>query len=267
MFGLQMRFYAVLYEKYRTERTFMTINRYDEDTIECVLTPEDLQNRHLSLADLNYSSPVLRSLTSDLLSFLSKKYDFSIPDDEPASIEAVPLEDGGLSVIFSKNAYADDIDPRYSTFTEPDVSDSDDIDAPLSVHDAIHRMLDSITSPGKEFSHYLLHCDSTEKESASTKAIVVFDSFTDVLHLVSLLSDSIPMSLGIFRSEKKAYLMIFHFYRMSDDDIEDLLSIICEYGMLRQMSIGTESYVTEHCEMIMPVVPFIIARTLMVNYK
>lgn len=56
-----MRFYAVLYEKYRTERTFMTINRYDEDTIECVLTPEDLQNRHLSLADLNYSSPVLRS--------------------------------------------------------------------------------------------------------------------------------------------------------------------------------------------------------------
>ncbi|MDD6381495.1 MAG: adaptor protein MecA [Lachnospiraceae bacterium] len=247
----------------------MTINRYDEDTIECLLTPEDLKNRKLSLKDLTYNSPVLKSLTSDLLRFLRKKYDFSIPADLPVSIEAVPHADGSLSVIFSKNSYEDDIDPRYSMFSEPDESESDDESqsGPITVQDAIHRMLDTIMNSDKGLSHYLIQKDSTDKESASTRGIVVFDNFNDVLHLVSLLSESLPMNVGIFRSEKKAYLMIFHFYKMDDEELESLLSIICEYGMIRQMASGTEAYITEHCEMIMPVVPFIIAKTLMVNYK
>lgn len=242
----------------------MTITRYDEDTIECLLSPEDLSARHLSLDGLSYNSPVLKSLTADLLRFLRKKYDFNVSENEPVAIEAVPLEDGGLAVIFSRNAYLDDMDPRYSIFSDPDNDDSADTDneAPATVEDALHRLLDSILRSDTGDSHYLLHRDSTKEESSTTMGIFAFDNFSDVLHLINLLSPSIPMSAGIFRTEKDAYLMIFHFYKMENETMSGLLSIICEYGMIRQMAVGTESYVREHAQMIMPVVPFIILKTL-----
>lgn len=244
---------------------FMTITRFDEDTIECLLTPEDLAARKLRLEELSYSSPVLKSLTHDLLIYLQKKYDFRVEEDEPVSIEAVPMSDGCLAVIFSRDTYSDDIDPRYSVFSDSEEPAADD-DTPVTVEDALHRMLDSIIHSDRGDSAYLMHRDSDGKVSAATIGVFAFDSLDDVMHLISVLSASIPMSTGIFRTMQDTYLMIFHFYKMDDSSISALLSVICEYGVIRPVVPGTEDYILEHDRMIMPVVPFIIVKTLTTSH-
>lgn len=243
----------------------MTVTRFDEDTIECLLTPQDLAARSLVIDELSYSSPVLRTLTHDLLIYLQKKYDFHVDSDEPVSIEAIPMSDGCLAVIFSRNTYSEDIDPRYSVFSGSDETVEDDNDSPVTIEDALHRMLESVIRSDQGDNAYLMHRDSDGRESSTTIGIFAFESFEDILHLVTLLSPSLPMSAGIFRTENDTYLMIFHFYRTDETMIHNLLSVICEYGMIRRMSPGTEEYIREHAQTIMPVVPFIVLKTLTIR--
>ena len=237
-------------------RIYMEIKRLDEDTMECSLTPEELKKKGISLDEATYSSPVIRSLVHDLAIFLAKKHRFGTSSSPSIACEIVPLEDGGLGIIFSKGDYSNDMDPRYSVFATGDSDPSDDSyendDSPTDPIDIFRSILEEDASKEEE-EKYLYHHEGEDNSDTYDLAVFEFDSLEDTLCALLQVHGLDEIYSGIYRSPAGVYLAVLRFYSLHDGMITDIMNFLTDYGQRREVNAGSELYIKEHCELVMPV--------------
>jgi negative regulator of genetic competence, sporulation and motility len=242
----------------------MEITRLNEDTMECSLTAAELEERGISLDEVTYSSPVIRKLIHDLAVFLAKKHMFGSSSSPSVASEIIPLDDGGLCILFSKGDYSNDMDPRYSVFSaaydcEPSDDNTEADDAPADAIDIFRSILEGDISKSEE-EKYLYQSENDDPSVTDYMAVFEFNSLEDTLHALFQVFGFTEIVVRVYRSPAGVYLAVLHFYNLEKGMVTDIADFLTDYGQRREVNSGSELYIQEHCEEIIPMMALFILK-------
>lgn len=97
----------------------MRIERVNDNQIRCTLTKQDLAERQINLRELAYGTEKARGLFHDMIQQANYELGFEA-NDIPLMVEAIPLSSETLILLITKVEYPDEVDTRFSRFSEPD---------------------------------------------------------------------------------------------------------------------------------------------------
>ncbi|MCD7709087.1 MAG: adaptor protein MecA [Clostridiales bacterium] len=97
----------------------MKIERVNENQIRCTLTRQDLAARQINLREFVYGSDKARGLFQDMIEQANYELGFEA-NDMPLMVEAIPLSSESLILLITKVEYPDELDTRFSQFSDPD---------------------------------------------------------------------------------------------------------------------------------------------------
>ncbi len=95
----------------------MHIEKISDKQIRCTLNQKDLQDREIGISELAYGTAKAKALFRDLMQQASYEFGFDA-DDIPLMIEAIPLLPESLILVVTKVEDPDELDTRFSSFTE-----------------------------------------------------------------------------------------------------------------------------------------------------
>lgn len=101
----------------------MKIEKINDRQIRCTLTREDLASRQIKLSELAYGSEKTRLLFRDMMEQAAQDFGFEA-GDIPLMIEAIPLSPEKIVLIISKVDNPDELDTRFSRFTQDQNGDN-----------------------------------------------------------------------------------------------------------------------------------------------
>ena len=94
----------------------MRLERINENKIRFILDQADLEERDLEVSELAYGSDKARELFDDLMEMARQEMGFE-EGPQPLMVEAIPMPGNGLMVNISKVENPDELDTRFSRFT------------------------------------------------------------------------------------------------------------------------------------------------------
>ena len=94
----------------------MKIERLSENQIRCTLNKADLAEKELLLSELAYGTDKAKELFRELMQQASSELGFEV-DNIPLMIEAIPVSAECLILIITKVEDPDELDTRFSRFT------------------------------------------------------------------------------------------------------------------------------------------------------
>ena len=100
----------------------MKIEKMNDHQIRCTLTSEDLATRNIKLSELAYGSEKTRALFRDMMQQAAMDFGFEA-EDIPLMVEAIPLSSEKIVVIITKVESPDELDTRFSNFTQFETED------------------------------------------------------------------------------------------------------------------------------------------------
>lgn len=95
----------------------MRIEKINEKQIRCTLNQKDLKDREIGISELAYGTAKAKALFRDMMQQASYELGFDA-DDIPLMIEAIPLLPEALVLVITKVEDPDELDTRFSCFTE-----------------------------------------------------------------------------------------------------------------------------------------------------
>lgn len=235
----------------------MKIEKINENQIRCTLSREDLISRHIKLSELAYGSTKARELFRELMEQAAYQYGFEA-EDIPLMIEAIPLSSESIVLLVTKVESPDELDTRFSRFSEDDDDYDDDdmniVDAPAkpfneAAADDILNIFNSLLAKAQE-------AIAASPEKAAKKGLpvditkmFVFDDLDDVLKLSSILATFYNGKNSLYKSpfDDKYYLVV----SKSNDSAEvynKVCNILAEYSDQQNFVVGTDAYMSEHYE-------------------
>ena len=100
----------------------MKIEKINDNQIRCTLTHADLAARNLKISELAYGTEKAKSLFRDMMQQAAYEFGFEA-DDIPLMIEAIPLSADTIILVITKVEYPEELDTRFSRFSDPDPED------------------------------------------------------------------------------------------------------------------------------------------------
>ena len=97
----------------------MKIEKVNENQIRCTLTKQDLADRQINLRELAYGSEKAKGLFHDMIEQANYEFGFEA-NDIPLMVEAIPLSSESLILLITKVEYPDELDTRFSQFSDAD---------------------------------------------------------------------------------------------------------------------------------------------------
>lgn len=95
----------------------MRIEKINEKQFRCTLNQKDLQDREIGISELAYGTAKAKALFRDMMQQASYEFGFQA-QDIPLMIEAIPMLPEALVLIVTKVEEPDELDARFSKFTE-----------------------------------------------------------------------------------------------------------------------------------------------------
>lgn len=233
----------------------MKIEKINDNQIRCTLTRADLASRHLKLSELAYGTEKAKSLFREMMQQASFEYGFDA-EEGPLMIEAVPLSSDSLLLIVTKVEYPDELDTRFSQFTEgledDDYDIVDDVPQFSSTADDIFRLFqkakDAVAQIGQNADTNL----PTEGISSVdiTKAFL-FDTLEDLLHLSHILSGYYTGDNTLYKNPANGlYYLVVHKSAHEPETFNRICNILTEYGSQIDFSYAQDGHFAEHYETI-----------------
>ncbi|MDR1699705.1 MAG: adaptor protein MecA, partial [Lachnoclostridium sp.] len=105
----------------------MKIERINDNQIRCVLTKNDLMERHLRISELAYGSEKAKEFFRDMMEQASLDFGFEA-DDIPLMIEAIPTSRDSIVLVITKVEDPDEFEKRFSHFSSDNVIDANEVD-------------------------------------------------------------------------------------------------------------------------------------------
>ncbi len=237
----------------------MKIEKINENQIRCTLTREDLVSRHIKLSELAYGSVKARDLFRELMDQASYQYGFEA-EDIPLMIEAIPLPSESVVLLVTKVENPDELDSRFSRFTDNDDDEDFDDDYTESssakpfnniAADDILSAFNSLLDKTKELLR-----ESPEKAAAAGLPVDItkmfaFDNMDDIISLAHMLECFYHGKNSLYKSPSDGnYLLVVSKSSDSPEVYNKVCNIIAEYGDQLNYVVGQDQYMAEHYDTI-----------------
>lgn len=258
----------------------MKFERISENQIRCTLSRSDLADREIKLSELAYGSAKARELFQEMMSEAYEELGFHA-DNTPLMIEAVPLSSECIMLIITKVSDPEELDTRFSSFTNYADSDAGQEEEDDSVSDA-HQVLDLFkriqeeisrrsaaeegadedTAAGEESSdeaeesieEIFSSVKKDEKPAASERMqqhIYTFDSLDVVTAFACQLGGELSCVNTLYKdTEKGIYYLLLSETPLTREGFETATIMASEFGSFLRSSRLTASFLKEHCEVI-----------------
>ncbi len=265
----------------------MRIEKINENQIRCTLSQKDLKDRELRISELAYGTEKAKALFRDMMQQASYEFGFEV-DDIPLMIEAIPMLPDALVLVITKIEDPEELDTRFSTFTDDPDEDLYDID---NLEEAGFDFADSLTSeeelfydsdlleePETAMDNYETLPFKTENTSEKaddfislpealgmeprprtetpkdSKDIVRIYQFHSLEQLSSLGEHLLCQYEGqntIYKDNiSKRYILILHKTNHTPEEFNKICNTVSEYGSPVRNTYASSSYYEEHFEPI-----------------
>ncbi len=226
----------------------MKIERINDMQIRCTLTKEDLDEREIRLGELAYGSDKAKELFRDMMERAADEVGFEA-DDTPLMIEAVPLSMDSIVLIISKVDSPEELDTRFSSFTEnPDDEAADAVpERPVSDEEEdLFAMINQIRS----------RRDTVPKQPEKTAAprIRLF-RFAELDTAISLAHSLRSFYFGpstLYRDGRKGiYYLAMGQGNMSEDDFNRVSHMASAFLTAEKYTPGGAAFLKEHMKVVL----------------
>jgi adapter protein MecA 1/2 len=233
----------------------MKIEKVNENQIRCTLTKQDLADRQLNLRELAYGSDKAKGLFHDMIQQANYEFGFET-NDIPLMVEAIPLSTESLVLLITKVEYPDELDTRFSKFSETDADELfENYDLPNAVDpkgaDDILGLFNKLreakadeqTQPKQDFK---VPEESVQLSVDLTK-MFEFDSLEQVERLSHTLSGYYTGQNDLYKDERKnRFYLTVHKNDHTPEEFNRICNIICEYALQKNYTPAVGAYFAEH---------------------
>ena len=245
----------------------MKIEKTGDDHIQCTLTADDLSARHISLLELAYGTDKAQRLFHEMTALAQQHYDFN-DEQLPLVIEAVPLAKESLMIAISKVHYPDELDARFSTFSDiPDDLDlfypeDDDYMEEIPLGRDIVNAGDilSLTDAGEDGSQRKEN-EPTVTAADPSKFIRLYQaaSLDTLVALAHILRGYYRADNTLYHPKNNAYYLVLNIGDHTAEQFNKVCNVASEYATMRRITGGTSRYFSEHAK---PVIEHYALQTL-----
>lgn len=263
----------------------MHIEKINDHQIRCTLNQKDLSDRELRISELAYGSEKAKALFRDMMQQASYEFGFEA-EDIPLMVEAIPMYPDSLVLVITKVDDPDELDTRFSRFTDDDDdfehTDDDDMDNVFTIEEEDMSDIDlfdsdilmesdtpstdtSSTGLSDNNSHNqsdgdfislsealgMEHRPKTKDYTASRDVIKIFSfqSLRDLTSLAEYLVYTYYGSNTVYKDEKSGlYYLIAHKSEHSPEEFNKICNVMSEYGRPVHNMYASHSYYEEHYE-------------------
>lgn len=242
----------------------MKIEKVNDNQIRCTLTREDLDDRQLKLSELAYGSEKAKMLFRDMMQQANYEFGFEA-DDIPLMIEAIPLSQDTILLIITKVDYPEELDTRFSRFSEPDESEYPEPDegrhpSAVSAEDILNFFQE--LKGRREASDTLQETPSADatavtEETKDTAPLVEpaidlvrlfsFGNLEDINRLSKVLSGFYNERNILYKDPAGSrFYLVLHKGAHTPEVFNKVCNILSEYAVSEKYSKATQAYFQEH---------------------
>lgn len=256
----------------------MRIEKINDNQIRCTLNKKDLSDRELRISELAYGTDKAKALFRDMVQQASYEFGFEA-ENIPLMIEAIPMYPDTLVLLITKVEDPDELDTRFSTFSEsPDSEDYepageftfDDDEADFDDDEDIYELAGNISSDDEEIpleptSSYDRNTDfislsealgmeprpknTDKKVSVNIARIFSFKSINDISILADNLYHIYTSENTLYKNDKTGeYILIMQQGSLSPESFNRICNLASEYGTQLKNVPASISYFEEHFE-------------------
>ena len=193
----------------------MKIEKVNDNQIRCTLTREDLEDRHIKISELAYGSAKAKSLFKDMVEQANYEFGFET-NDIPLMVEAIPLPSESIVLIITKVEYPDELDTRFSKFSEADddFTDLGNAGQPPVIKGAadILELFERIKKENEKTADSEQSTDDITEEQAEADVVklFVFDKFDDVRRISHVLDGFYSGRNDLYRDASSCLAKVSH---------------------------------------------------------
>lgn len=255
----------------------MKIERISENQIRCTLNKHDLMERQLKISELAYGSEKAKELFRDIMEQANIDLGFDA-DDIPLMIEAIPTSRDSIILVINKVDNPDELDERFSHFGTPDGFDSEDGDYDGEEEDSslmdssdfvncfeqLHDLLEEAggKSTSDSSSEFVPLSETLQQGKQKSKKkepepvserikVFSFPSLNLILNLAHQIDSGYRGKNTLWKdpSTKRYYLLLHR--GKGRNAFQLVCSTLSEYGTEETVTYATQSYYTEHFQLIL----------------
>lgn len=252
----------------------MKIEKVSDNQIRCTLTREDLAERQIKLSELAYGTEKAKSLFRDMMQQAAYECGFEA-EDIPLMIEAIPLNADCIVLIITKVEDPDELDTRFSKFApsvHEDSSDSDELTESVTAGAGADDVLDlfkKITEAKESISNAAAALpDNSTQKAAINQALKKklseinpamdlvrlygFRNLRDLISLAHVLNGFYQGVNSLYKDKDGSYILSVSKSDHTPSEFNKTCNILSEYAIGLRTVPGSDAYLAEHFESIMP---------------
>lgn len=243
----------------------MKIEKVNENQIRCTLTKGDLADRQIKLSELAYGSEKAKELFRDMIQQANYEFGFEA-NDIPLMVEAIPLSSESIILVITKVEYPEELDTRFSRFTESNEEDVFQENSPgmnLLSSQGADDILDLFRKIQKEKSvkeETVEPEKATELKSKPKQEKLIpsevpsdvirmyeFPTMKSVESLAKVLENYYKGENTLYKDKQsQKYELILHKSSHTPEEFNKICNIIAEYASQRKYTSAMEAFFTEH---------------------
>ena len=245
----------------------MKIEKVNDNQIRCTLTREDLAERQIKLSELAYGTEKAKMLFRDMMQQAAYEFGFEA-DDIPLMIEAIPLSADTIILVITKVEYPEELDTRFSKFSDPDPEDLyDDAivggNAPISEGEddilGLFKKQQELRNAAKtQQNSNFVPSDGGQKEKEDPVKVLVditklfmFQNLTELSKLAAVLGGFYKGKNDLYEDvATHRYYLLVSKSSQSPEEFNKVCNILSEYGAQQAYSPATEAFLGEHYRLV-----------------
>lgn len=247
----------------------MKIEKVNENQIRCTLTKEDLQNRQIRLSELAYGSEKARLLFRDMIQQANHDFGFEV-NDIPLMVEAIPTSAESIILLITKVEYPEELDTRFSKFSEPDESLYDMEDAGMdnnAIKQGADDILDLFEKIRKERAKQNAVADETKEQDAPVREeeqqtpvsaepvdltkMYEFSDMEQIIRLSGVLNGYYTGENDLYKNvQKNRFYLMLHNSDHTPQEFNKVCNIISEYASQKAYTDAVGAFFEEHGKLL-----------------
>lgn len=233
----------------------MHIEKINENKFKCTLEKRDLDIRNLRLEELAYGTDKARQLFDEMMMKAHDQFGFT-HEDAAISVEAFPISTDCLVLVISKVTNFDEVDTRFSRFSEKEDVPGDTKDEQDEGLDGMGGGVLTKEPPRMETSEKKAESEETLEEPAHTDyddtnsgqmRVFRFQNLDVLLDAAQILHHQYNGVNDLYKDEEVGvyYLILMQTFH-TEEEFGKACNMLSEYGIRQTNPQARYAYCKEH---------------------